>query len=60
VCNPFCDDVSVQGRSLGASPVVHVSVKPGSHRVTLRRGTTNKVISVIIVSGQVTAQRVSM
>jgi hypothetical protein len=60
VCNPFCDDVSVQGRSLGASPVVHVSVKPGQHRVTLRRGTTNKVISVIIVSGQVTAQRVSM
>jgi serine/threonine-protein kinase len=60
VCNPFCDDVSVSGRSLGPSPVVHVSVKPGQHRVTLKRGTSSKVISVIVVSGQVTAQRVSM
>ena len=60
VCNPFCDDVSVSGRSLGPSPVVHVSVKPGQHRVTLKRGTSSKVISVIVVASQVTAQRVSM
>jgi serine/threonine-protein kinase len=60
VCNPFCDDVSVSGRSLGPSPVVHVSVKPGQHRITLKRGTSSKVISVIVVAGQVTAQRVSM
>jgi serine/threonine-protein kinase len=60
VCNPFCDDVSVSGRSLGPSPVVHVSVKPGQHRVTLKKGSASKVISVIVVSGQVTAQRVSM
>jgi serine/threonine-protein kinase len=60
VCNPYCDDVIDQGRSLGPSPVVHVSVKPGQHRITLKRGTETKVISVIVVSGQVTAQRVSM
>lgn len=60
VCNPFCDDVSVSGRSLGPSPVVHVSVKPGQHRVTLKRASSTKVISVIVVAGQVTAQRVSM
>ncbi|WP_420814216.1 hypothetical protein, partial [Polyangium fumosum] len=60
VCNPFCDDVLDNGRSLGPSPIVHISVKPGSHRVTLKKGDMTKVISVIVVSGQVTAQRVSM
>jgi serine/threonine-protein kinase len=60
VCNPFCDDVLDNGKSLGPSPIVHLSVKPGQHRVTLKKGTMNKVISVIVVSGQVTAQRVSM
>jgi len=60
VCNPFCDDVLDNGRSLGPSPIVHLSVKAGSHRVTLKKGDMKKVISVIVVSGQVTAQRVSM
>ena len=61
VCTPYCDDVVDQGRSLGPSPVVRVAVKPGQHRITLKRsGQPNKVISVIVVSGQVTAQRVSM
>ncbi|MRG92632.1 serine/threonine protein kinase [Polyangium spumosum] len=60
VCNPFCDDVLDNGRSLGPSPIVHTSVKPGSHRITLKKGDMKKVISVIVVSGQVTAQRVSM
>ena len=61
VCNPFCDDVIDSGRSLGPSPIVHVAAKPGQHRVTLKRsGSAPKTISVIVVSGQVTAQRVSM
>jgi serine/threonine-protein kinase len=61
VCNPFCDDVSDSGRSLGASPIVKVPAKPGQHRITLKRaGIQQKNISVIIVSGQVTSQRVSM
>jgi serine/threonine-protein kinase len=61
VCTPFCDDVLDQGRSLGPSPVVRVAVAPGQHRITLKRsGQAPKVISVIVVSGQVTAQRVSM
>lgn len=60
VCNPFCDDVLDNGRSLGPSPIVHLSVKPGSHRITLKKGTMSKTVSVIVVSGQVTAQRVSM
>ena len=60
VCNPYCDDVLDQGRSLGPSPIVHLSVKPGQHRITLKKGTSQKVISVIVESGQVAAQRVSM
>jgi serine/threonine-protein kinase len=60
VCNPYCDDVLDQGRSLGPSPIVHLSVKPGQHRITLKKGTQQKVISVIVESGQVAAQRVSM
>jgi len=60
VCNPFCDSVLDNGRSLGPSPVVHVPASPGSHRITLKKGTMTKTISVIVVSGQVTAQRVSM
>jgi serine/threonine-protein kinase len=60
-CNPACDSIIAGGRSLGASPVVNASLPPGQHRVTLKRsGGPTKVISVIIVSGQVTSQRVSM
>ena len=60
VCNPYCDDVLDQGRSLGPSPIVHLSAKPGQHRITLKKGTQQKVISVIVESGKVAAQRVSM
>lgn len=60
-CTPACDQVVAGGRALGASPVVNASMPPGQHRVTLKRsGGPTKVISVIIVSGQVTSQRVSM
>ena len=60
VCNPYCDDVVDQGRSLGPSPVVHLSVPPGSHKITLKNGKDSKVITVVVVAGQVSAQRVSM
>ncbi len=60
VCNPYCDDVIDQGKSLGPSPIVHLAVKPGQHRITLKKGSQTKVISVIVESGQVAAQRVSM
>jgi hypothetical protein len=60
VCNPQCDDVLDNGQSLGPSPIVHVAVTPGQHRITLMRGGQKKVITAIVVAGQVTAQRVSM
>lgn len=61
VCTPFCDDVSDGGRSLGPSPIVHIASKPGQHRISFKRsGFPSRVISVAIVSGEVTAQRVAM
>ncbi|EYF04429.1 serine/threonine protein kinase [Chondromyces apiculatus] len=59
-CDPQCDEVLDNGRSLGASPVLRASAAPGQHRITGRKGSTKKVISVIVVSGSVTAQRISM
>jgi serine/threonine-protein kinase len=60
VCSPNCDDVLDQGKSLGPSPIVHLSVPPGAHRVTLKKGKDSKVVSVTVVSGQVSAQKISM
>ena len=59
-CDPACDDVLVSGRSVGPSPVLKVPTSPGQHRVTGRRGSDKKVISVIVVSGQTVAQRITM
>ena len=60
VCNPYCDEVFDQGKSLGPSPIVHLSVPSGSHRITLKKGKDSKVVSVVVVSGQVSAQKISM
>jgi serine/threonine-protein kinase len=61
VCNPFCDSVSAAGRNLGPSPVLKAPLPPGQHRVTLRKsGSSPKVMSVIIVSGQTSPLRVKM
>ena len=60
-CKPACDSVSAGGRGLGASPVSNVPTPPGQHRVTCKRsGSPTKVISVIIVSGQLTSHTVIM
>ena len=40
------------GKSLGASPVINVNAKPGQHRVTLKKGSQTKVISLIVEAGQ--------
>jgi len=61
VCSPVCDEVLDGGKSLGPSPIVQVPATPGSHRITLKRaGEKTKVISVVVVAGEVTAQRVVM
>jgi hypothetical protein len=61
VCDPACDDVSYEGRSLGPSPVVRAPLAPGSRRITVSHGGSgHKIITVILRSGQVHAVRVAM
>jgi Putative zinc-finger len=60
VCNPSCDDVIDNGRSVGASPIVHLEVAPGRHKLAMRHGTTVKSLSVIVPEGEIVAQRIDM
>ncbi len=59
-CSPYCDDVVDQGKSIGPAPVIRQQVPVGSHRVTLKKGKTSKVIYMNVVSGQVASQNVKM
>ncbi len=57
---PWCN-VSVDGRSLGQTPIVNSSLSAGPHRITCshpQHGTRN--ISVTIESGQTTRRRVNL
>jgi hypothetical protein len=60
VCGPACDSVSVGSEALGASPVVRAPLKAGPRMVLMRRGDVQKVRTVSIVPGEVTAIRVDM
>ncbi len=61
VCNPFCESVTANGRSLGPSPVVKAPLPAGSVRVTLRKsGLATKSLQVNIVAGETTPLRVKM
>jgi serine/threonine-protein kinase len=60
VCSPACDEVFDGSRSLGGTPIVHFAVNPGTHKITLKKGKDTKIMSVIVVSGQVSPLRVPM
>lgn len=60
VCSPFCDEVLVDGKNLGPSPLVHSPVSQGIHSLTLKRASVVKDLSVTVKSGEVTSYRVSM
>jgi serine/threonine-protein kinase len=61
VCNPFCDDVQIDGRTAGPSPIIRQPAKPGQHRITCKRaGAATKVISIMVVAGQVSPAKVRM
>ncbi len=61
ICKPFCDDVRRGGESLGPSPIVKSPVPPGQHRVVLvRAGSPDKVISVLVASGEVHKETITM
>lgn len=53
VCNPSCDDVVINGRSFGPSPVVRAELPAGTYEVTLKRkaqADTRK--QVVVTAGQ--------
>jgi serine/threonine-protein kinase len=58
-CRPACDQIIAGGSTFGGS-AVRAPMPPGQYRVRLRRGDVEKVVSVIVVSGQDTRQSVSM
>ena len=59
-CVPGCDDISEGGTSLGTSSVERAIVKAGQHKLTLKKGKGSKTVTMMIVAGKVTAQRVPM
>jgi len=60
-CRPTaCDQVIVGGKALGPSPVFSHSLPPGQHRVTAKGSGVTKTISVVVASGQLTSQRITM
>lgn len=60
VCNPFCDEIVANGRSLGPSPLMNVPMQPGDHELTLTRKEGSKKVTVTIRAGRRTMQRVEM
>ncbi len=60
MCVPGCDSVRVNGKLVGASPIVRAPVPAGTTQVELRRAGVVRRLVVQIVAGQVSARRVSM
>lgn len=60
MCQPSCDDVTDEGRSLGPAPIVKAPLAPGVHKLALKNGNVKKNLNVEIVSGQSTAERIQM
>lgn len=50
VCNPSCDDVVINGRSFGPSPVVRGELPAGTYEVTLKRKAQADVRKQIVVT----------
>lgn len=60
VCAPGCDDIRVDGKSLGMSPLIRASLAPGEHDVRLTLGAKEKALQVTVLPGEVTGQRIEM
>lgn len=61
ICKPFCDDVRRSGVPLGQSPIVKSPTPPGQYRISLKKGgSPDKVVSVIITSGETSIVRAEM
>lgn len=60
-CNPGCEGILVDGRSLGPSPVVRVELPAGTHKVALRRkGYEEKKLEVVVKAGETSLLNVTM
>ena len=60
VCSPTCNDILVDGKSLGSSPLVGAPFPAGDHAVLLRMGTQEKALTIHVIAGQSISQRVDM
>jgi serine/threonine-protein kinase len=60
ICNPVCDDVKIDGKSVGGTPIVKYRLAPGGYRVVVKKGSQTKSLSVTIASGQENVQRPTM
>jgi serine/threonine-protein kinase len=60
VCSPGCDEVFDGSDSLGSPPLHAVAMRPGPHKITVRRGAETKVLDLVITPGQTSLQRVTM
>ena len=58
-CRPACEQI-IAGSSTFGGAASRAPMPPGQYRVRLKRGDIEKVISVIVVSGENTSQSVSM
>lgn len=60
-CNPGCESVIVDGRSIGPSPIVRVELPAGTHKLTLRRkGHQEKTVDVVVKAGELASLNVKM
>jgi hypothetical protein len=60
MCQPSCDDVADEGRSLGPAPIVKAPLKPGVHHLSVKAGSAKRDLTVDIASGKTTAERVAI
>ncbi|MCA9621717.1 MAG: protein kinase [Myxococcales bacterium] len=60
ICTPTCDDVRVEGRSFGPSPVYQRELPPGDYDVVLYRDGSFQRIRTTIVPGKESKERVNL
>jgi serine/threonine-protein kinase len=56
---PPCTDVVDNGESLGPSPIYRREVRPGTHSLRLRRGSSEQVVTTQTVKDKTTVVRMA-
>jgi hypothetical protein len=60
VCVPACDEVLDGRSSLGPSPVFQRNVRAGTHHLTLRTTTAERVADIVVSPGEQAIVKKSM